>query len=159
MVFTNYALTRRGVGAMISERSRDARVVELADSLDSGSSAHSGRAGSSPASRTTSSRTSYRSRRRFLFQSKRHLSFTSSLLLSAKGHARLACSVASALATARCRYQPFAGYRVCRYHYSYQKQNGHPTGRPFCFCICKLLIQLSSCASCCTCQARSVLRR
>ena len=31
---------------------RDARVVELADSLDSGSSAHSGRAGSSPASRT-----------------------------------------------------------------------------------------------------------
>ena len=34
------------------ERRRDARVVELADSLDSGSSAHSGRAGSSPASRT-----------------------------------------------------------------------------------------------------------
>ena len=31
---------------------QDARVVELADSLDSGSSAHSGRAGSSPASRT-----------------------------------------------------------------------------------------------------------
>ena len=31
---------------------RDARVVELADSLDSGSSVHSGRAGSSPASRT-----------------------------------------------------------------------------------------------------------
>ena len=30
-----------------------ARVVELADSLDSGSSVHSGRAGSSPASRTT----------------------------------------------------------------------------------------------------------
>ena len=29
-----------------------ARVVELADSLDSGSSVHSGRAGSSPASRT-----------------------------------------------------------------------------------------------------------
>ena len=31
-----------------------ARVVELADSLDSGSSAHYGRAGSSPASRTKS---------------------------------------------------------------------------------------------------------
>ena len=31
---------------------KQARVVELADSLDSGSSAHSGRAGSSPASRT-----------------------------------------------------------------------------------------------------------
>ena len=30
----------------------NARVVELADSLDSGSSVHSGRAGSSPASRT-----------------------------------------------------------------------------------------------------------
>ena len=35
---------------------RDARVVELADSLDSGSSAHSGRAGSSPASRTNEKR-------------------------------------------------------------------------------------------------------
>ena len=34
--------------------SKCARVVELADSLDSGSSAHYGRAGSSPASRTTS---------------------------------------------------------------------------------------------------------
>ena len=32
-----------------------ARVVELADSLDSGSSVHYGRAGSSPASRTTKS--------------------------------------------------------------------------------------------------------
>ena len=31
---------------------RDARVVELADSLDSGSSVHYARAGSSPASRT-----------------------------------------------------------------------------------------------------------
>ena len=41
------------MNAIIIERSRDARVVELADSLDSGSSAHSGRAGSSPASRTT----------------------------------------------------------------------------------------------------------
>ena len=40
------------MGAIIIKRSRDARVVELADSLDSGSSAHSGRAGSSPASRT-----------------------------------------------------------------------------------------------------------
>ena len=33
-------------------RKAHARVVELADSLDSGSSVHSGRAGSSPASRT-----------------------------------------------------------------------------------------------------------
>ena len=38
--------------------------------------------GSSPATRTTSSRTAYRSRRRFLFQSKRRLSFTPSLLLT-----------------------------------------------------------------------------
>ena len=45
-------LTSRNSGAIIIKRSRDARVVELADSLDSGSSAHSGRAGSSPASRT-----------------------------------------------------------------------------------------------------------
>ena len=34
------------------KENRCARVVELADSLDSGSSAHYGRAGSSPASRT-----------------------------------------------------------------------------------------------------------
>ena len=33
----------------------NARVVELADSLDSGSSVHYGRAGSSPASRTMAS--------------------------------------------------------------------------------------------------------
>ena len=53
-LFVNYilCLTIRAMGAIIIKRSRDARVVELADSLDSGSSAHSGRAGSSPASRT-----------------------------------------------------------------------------------------------------------
>ena len=34
--------------------SRDGRVVELVDSLDSGSSVHCGRAGSSPASPTKS---------------------------------------------------------------------------------------------------------
>ena len=85
------------------------------------------RVGSSPTTGTTSSRTSYRSRRRFLFQSKRHLSFTPSLLLSAKGHARLACSLVNALTTARCRYQPFAGFRVCRYHHSRQTTRG-PAG-------------------------------
>ena len=58
-----------------------AGVRELVDVLDSKSSA-ARRAGSSPATGTTSSRTSYRSRRRFLFQSKRRLSFTPSLLLS-----------------------------------------------------------------------------
>ncbi len=50
---TKNLLTKRNHRAIISKHSRDARVVELADSLDSGSSAHSGRAGSSPASRTT----------------------------------------------------------------------------------------------------------
>ena len=45
-------LTKEVPRAMIAKHLRDARVVELADSLDSGSSAHSGRAGSSPASRT-----------------------------------------------------------------------------------------------------------
>ena len=58
-----------------------AGVMELVDVLDSKSSA-ARRAGSSPATGTTSSRTSYRSRRRFLFQSKRRLSFTPSLFLS-----------------------------------------------------------------------------
>ena len=43
--------------AIMIKHSRDARVVELADSLDSGSSAHSGRAGSSPASRTKNAAT------------------------------------------------------------------------------------------------------
>ena len=38
--------------ALNERRRQDARVVELADSLDSGSSVHYARAGSSPASRT-----------------------------------------------------------------------------------------------------------
>ena len=41
-------------------------------------------------------------------------------LLSAKSHARLACSVASALTTARCRYQLFAGFSLsgnCGIHF------------------------------------------
>ena len=55
--------------------------MELADMRDLGSRAAM-RWGSSPHARTTSSRTSYRSRRRFFFQNNRHRSFTSSLLLS-----------------------------------------------------------------------------
>ena len=35
-------------------------------------------------------------------------------LLSAKGHARLTCSVVNAIATVRCRYQPFAGAPAAR---------------------------------------------
>ena len=48
-------MTSAETGAIIIKHSKYARVVELADSLDSGSSAHSGRAGSSPASRTKKS--------------------------------------------------------------------------------------------------------
>ena len=55
------------MNAIITERSRDARVVELADSLDSGSSAHSGRAGSSPASRTSFKSAEIVRFRRFFF--------------------------------------------------------------------------------------------
>ncbi len=74
-------LTSGTRGAIIIKHSRDARVVELADSLDSGSSVHSGRAGSSPASRTTSPRTAYRSRRRFFLRNNCHLSPILSRLL------------------------------------------------------------------------------
>ena len=50
-------LTNPSLRVNISKRERKlkpiyARVVELVDSLDSGSNVHSGRAGSSPASRT-----------------------------------------------------------------------------------------------------------
>ena len=79
-------------------------MVELADTLDLGSSGAI-HAGSSPVTRTTSSQALYRLRR-FFFEKRRAL--TPLLLLSAKGHARFACSLASALATALFRYQPFA---------------------------------------------------
>ena len=50
---------------------KDARVVELADSLDSGSSVHYARAGSSPASRTIVGASLYRLLRLFLQKSER----------------------------------------------------------------------------------------
>ena len=56
-----------------------ARVVELADSLDSGSSVHYARAGSSPASRTTSEQALYRLLRLFY---KSQSALTPLLLLS-----------------------------------------------------------------------------
>ena len=46
------SLTFGGADAIIIKPQTNARVVELVDSLDSGSSAHSGRGGSSPPSRT-----------------------------------------------------------------------------------------------------------
>ena len=49
-----------------------ARVVELADSLDSGSSVLYGRAGSSPASRTTSEQAAYRLLRLFQKSERAH---------------------------------------------------------------------------------------
>ena len=45
-------LTFPRADAIIIKRLKNARVVELVDSLASGASAHSGRAGSTPASRT-----------------------------------------------------------------------------------------------------------
>ncbi len=57
----------------------------------------------------TSSQAAFRLRRLFMLRIKSHLALIPLLLLSAKGPARLACSVVNALATARCRYQLFAG--------------------------------------------------
>ena len=64
-----------------------------------------GAAGSSPVTRTTSEQALYR----LLFFCKNQSALTPLLLLSAKSHAQLTCSVASALAAVRCRYQLFAG--------------------------------------------------
>ena len=60
----------------------------------------------------TSSQASPGLRRLFCFTNKSSLRFVPLRLLSAKGHARFACSLASALTTALCRYQPFAGKSV-----------------------------------------------
>ena len=65
------------------------------------------------------------------FSLKSRRSLTPLLLHSAKGHARFACSLASALATALCRCQPFAVFcstGEIRYEYSY-----HRTEPPFLF--------------------------
>ena len=63
--------------------------------------------GSSPITRSTSEQATYRLLRLFL-QKARARSFCCSSS-SGKRHARLACSLASALATARCRYHLFPG--------------------------------------------------
>ena len=78
--------------------------------LDLGSSA-ARLVGSSPTTRTSSSQAAYRLRRAFSFHCKAHRALILLLLAFAKSHARLACSVASSLTTARCRYQLFARYR------------------------------------------------
>ncbi len=59
-----------------------ARVVELADSIDSGSSVQYARAGSSPASRTSSSQAICRLRRAFSFHCKAHRALILLLLAS-----------------------------------------------------------------------------
>ena len=61
--------------------------------------------GSSPSVSTTSEQAAYRLLR--LFSKVRACSFRCSSF-SAKSRVRVACSVASALITVRCRYQPFA---------------------------------------------------
>ena len=63
------------------------------------------RAGSSPATGTTSEQALYRLLRLFC---KSQSALMPLLLLSAKSHARLPCSVVNALAKVRCRYQLFA---------------------------------------------------
>lgn len=64
-------------------------------------------AGSIPAVSTTSSRTAYRSRRRFLLQSKRHRSFTPPLLVSAKSHVAPTLFACKRAHDASARYQLF----------------------------------------------------
>ena len=57
------------------------------------------------------------------FSLKNHLSLTPPLLLSAKGPARLVCSLANARPTTRCRCQHFAVFghpNQIRYEHSYQ---------------------------------------
>ena len=82
--------------------------------------------GSIPVTSTTSSQALYRLRR-FSFKCFLKIAgaLTPLLLLSAKGPARFACSLASALATANCRYQPFAVFwssAQIRYKHSHQKK-------------------------------------
>ena len=69
MVLTNRT-SRDSIGKRsgMTAKMKNARVVELADSLDSGSSVHYARAGSSPASRTTSEQALYRLFRLFYSQ-------------------------------------------------------------------------------------------
>jgi hypothetical protein len=50
----------------------------------------------------------------FIIRSKRHRSPAPSRLLSAKGLARIFCSVVNALTTKTCRYQPFAVRALAR---------------------------------------------
>ena len=64
--------------------------------------------GSIPITRSTSSRTLYRSWRLFYWKS--HPSLTPSFLLSETGHAQVACSVVNALTTALFRYHPVSGF-------------------------------------------------
>ena len=57
----------------------------------------------------TSPQASLGLRRLFCFTDKPPRRLVPLRLLSAKGHARFACSLVNALTTALCRYQPFAG--------------------------------------------------
>ncbi len=102
-------LTNAGENDNIIKRHAD--MAELADALDSGSS------GVTPVQVQVLLSAPARRKRYiacdelFHFHSKAHCALILLLLAFAKSHARLAYSVASALTTARCRYQLFAGYR------------------------------------------------
>ena len=93
-------------------------------------------ASSNLASRTTSEQATYRLLR---FFAKNRSALISLLLLSAKSHARLACSLASALTTARCRYQLFAVppaggniHSIISIFYDYTYISKHPLCDSFC---------------------------
>ena len=68
-----------------------------------------GRTGSTPVSRTTPEQSPLCSGFFFACGKKEVIRPLPCPSFSAKGHARLACSVVNALATARCRHHPFAG--------------------------------------------------
>ena len=67
-------------------------------------------ASSSLVTRSTSEWTAFHSKSPAEWLGLSHIA--SSFLLSAKSHARLACSVASVLTTVRCHYQLFVGLRL-----------------------------------------------
>jgi hypothetical protein len=83
----------------------------------------------SPTTGTMSSRASLSSRRFFYFINKSSHRLASPLLLSAKGHARIFCSLVNAFATKIYRYQPFAGKSVIN---TRTKNQATPCGWLFC---------------------------
>ena len=91
--------------AILFKHCRYARVVELADSLDSGSSVHYARAGSSPASRTKKYRIPNRVSCTFLFPKRRDLNPRApGSYVSLKNHELRKLGSESICGTAVCHY-------------------------------------------------------